>query len=114
MAHSDDKYDTSYSDDPSDFITTDTSCQTASEHTLQKQGNPPRPAQIKWTNSHTDKLVEWLEKHPKCRYVLFSDSTTVAKEENREVLKTTNDDLRIAVDHHCKRFGEAVQNRLTT
>ncbi|EGN98871.1 hypothetical protein SERLA73DRAFT_73459 [Serpula lacrymans var. lacrymans S7.3] len=86
MAHSDDKHDTSDSDNPSDFITTDTSCQTASEHTLQKQGNLPRPAQINWTNSHTDILVEWLEKHPKYRYVLFSDSTAIAKKENWEVL----------------------------
>ncbi|EGO30496.1 hypothetical protein SERLADRAFT_454814, partial [Serpula lacrymans var. lacrymans S7.9] len=112
-------------DSPSRYIPTDTSCQTASLRTLQNQGNIPKPAQINWSNPRTDRLVDWLEKHPRRRYVLFSDSTAVAKEENRDASRSTkhtkaslhrriarhvfkndsNVNLRIAVDHHRQRFG---------
>ncbi|EGN92797.1 hypothetical protein SERLA73DRAFT_79262 [Serpula lacrymans var. lacrymans S7.3] len=122
------------SDNPHDLNATETSCQTASVETLQKQGKPPRPSQINWTKSRTDRLVNWLEKHPKHRYVLFSDSPVVAKEENWDTLKSTkytkaalhrciarhvfnndsNTDLQISVDHYHKWFGESVQNHLTS
>ncbi|EGO29496.1 hypothetical protein SERLADRAFT_457306, partial [Serpula lacrymans var. lacrymans S7.9] len=115
-------------DSPSRYIPTDTSCQTASLRTLQNQGNIPKPAQINWSNPRTDRLVDWLEKHPKRRYVLFSDSTAVAKEENRDASRSTkhtkaslhrriarhvfkndsNVNLRIVVDHYRQRFGSGL------
>ncbi|EGO04838.1 hypothetical protein SERLA73DRAFT_157734 [Serpula lacrymans var. lacrymans S7.3] len=90
----------------------------ASLRTLQNQGNIPKPAQINWFNPRTDRLVDWLEKHPK-------HSTAVTKEENRDASRSTkhtkaslyrriarhvfkndsNVNLRIAVDHHRQQFG---------
>ncbi|EGN94783.1 hypothetical protein SERLA73DRAFT_155513 [Serpula lacrymans var. lacrymans S7.3] len=109
-----------------------TSCKTGSVQTLASQGNPPAPSRITWSNQRTDRIMDWLEKHPVRRQMLFSDSLSVARGENRPVVRNTKsvrvpivrriarhvfkndskEELRIAVDHHRKQFGESVQSRL--
>ncbi|EGN98568.1 hypothetical protein SERLA73DRAFT_74761 [Serpula lacrymans var. lacrymans S7.3] len=111
-----------------------TSCKTGSVQTLASQGNPPAPSHITWSNKCTDHIIDWLEKHPVQRQMLFSDSLSVARGENWPVVRNTKsvrvpivrriarhvfkndskEEFRIAVDHHRKQFGESVQSRLNS
>ena len=106
-----------------------TSCQTASPEVLLSQGNPPLP-RIHWTDSRISRVLEWLQRHPNKRQALFSDSLSIAREENREVVRNTKnikdiihqkiarhvfkndskEDMCVAVDHHRKSFGDSVKN----
>ncbi|EGN97678.1 hypothetical protein SERLA73DRAFT_75338 [Serpula lacrymans var. lacrymans S7.3] len=108
-----------------------TSCFTDPSEQINTQGKPALPY-ISWTDSCIHRLIEWLEKHLRCRQMLFSDSRSVAKDEGRPVVKDTkkvkeyihewiakhvfkNDSqemMHVAVDHHRKKFGVSVQNRL--
>ncbi|EGO21071.1 hypothetical protein SERLADRAFT_441458 [Serpula lacrymans var. lacrymans S7.9] len=109
-----------------------TSCKTGSVQTLASQGNPPALSRITWSNKRTDRIMDWLEKHPVRHQMLFSDSLSVARGENRPVVRNTKsvrvpivrriarhvfkndskEEFCIAVDHHRKQFGESVQSRL--
>ncbi|EGN93967.1 hypothetical protein SERLA73DRAFT_145027, partial [Serpula lacrymans var. lacrymans S7.3] len=50
-----------------------TSCFTDPSEQINTQDKPALPY-ISWTDSHIHQLIEWLEKHPRHRQMLFLDS----------------------------------------
>ena len=116
-----------------DPLESNTSCAAESPKILLSQGKLALPW-IQWTDTRTSQVIQWLDKHPTTHQMLFSDSLSVVREENRPVVRNTRDvkdsiyqwiarhvfkndtssDMRIAVDHHQKNFGDSVKNRLQT
>ncbi|EGN91886.1 hypothetical protein SERLA73DRAFT_80064 [Serpula lacrymans var. lacrymans S7.3] len=95
-----------------------TSCKTGSVQTLASQGNPPAPSRITWSNKRTDRIMDWLEKHPvgQNRPVVRNTKSVrvpIVRRIARHVFKNdSKEEFCIAVDHHRKQFGESVQSRL--
>jgi hypothetical protein len=95
----------------------------------ESKASPPR---ITWSQTRTERLVEWLEDHVEDRQRLFSDSAQDAREENRrrrtaknvkatlyskiaEDIFSVDEDVKFRDDlraHGVKRYAKAIENRI--
>ena len=71
-----------------DPLESNTSCAAESPKILLSQGKLALPW-IQWTDPRTSQVIQWLDKHPTPHQMLFSDSLSVVREENRPVVRNT-------------------------